>query len=165
MPVTTSASPNAIWDALIALIKAQMVAGGSLATLQDVRKSAQFATDLVPAACVQYMGYNAKPYSNRTRLVTHHFRISLAANSAGSSTRVANLDDAMALVQPLVDDNASGGLDPMLNLPANFGLGGLCQETMITRVEYSWEIREGAGQIVWAYAFVDYDAVVQVRSS
>jgi hypothetical protein len=143
-----------------------MVPGGQLATLLDVRKSAQFSTDLVPAAAVQWMGKDEKAYSNRTRLATHHFRISLAANSAATSTRVANLDDAMGALMPLIDDGNGNGIEPMFTSPANFGLGiSSCQETMIMRTQLSWEVREGAGQIIWAYAFIDYDAVVQVRSS
>ncbi len=165
MSVTTNTNPNALWSAIIALISTQMGAGGTLSTVKDVRKSAQFATDLIPAIAVQWMGYDAKPYSNRARLATHHFRMSVAASSAQTSTRVANLDDAMAAIIAIVDDGAGNGLEPLFNAPANFGLGGLAQETMIMRTETSWEIREGAGQIVWAYAFVDYDAVVQVRSS
>ncbi len=168
--MTTSLNPNAIWNAIIALIAAQMGTGGTLSTLLDVRKSAQFSTDLVPAAAVQWMGAETRPYSNRVRLATHHFRIALAANSIEppptvGTQRVANLDDAMSALQPLIDDGAGNGIVPLLGQPANFGLGNLAQETQVVKVEMSWEIREGAGQIIWAYAFIDFDAVVQYRSS
>jgi hypothetical protein len=159
----------AMRDALITSIEAQMAPGGQLATLKYVGKSPQFQTGLVPACSVWAGGWAPpEPFARRTLKVTLPFEITIAASSAGATNRVANLDDALVALQPLVDDGNGNGIIPLLNNPATFGLGS---DGVSTNASESWlgkgvfipDIREGAGQTCWVYFVVEYHAVTYVN--
>ncbi len=156
----------AMRDSLVAILKAEQHIGGRLAGLADVRKTAQFAPGRTPGCAVQLLSMTPSDYAQRRKKVTVEFTLIVATRSVGSSAREANLDDAFQALEPLIDDNGVNGVIPVLNDPANFGLGfyaptssTLASESYIGRGEFKWDISEGAQQSVWAYFELAYTAI------
>ena len=164
MAVSVSNASNAILEALLALVRAQMVPGGKLATLASVVRGKEFATELVPAMAIDFEKWSATWYASRTRRVVMTFKIYLAVSSVDTATRQANLSDARAAIATLIDDGNGNGFEPLIGDVGTFGLGGLAQETALTGGENYENVKVGPDQSVWAYRVWTYEAIVMVRS-
>ena len=162
--VSISNASNAILEALLALVRSQMMPGGKLATLASVVRGKEFATELVPAMAIDFQSWSGKWYASRTREITMTFKIYLAVRSVDTPTRQANLSDARAAIAPLIDDGNGNGFEPLIGDVSQFGLGGLARETALTAGENYENVKVGPDQSVWAYRVWTYEAIVMVRS-
>lgn len=154
------------WAQLLAITQAEMLPGGRLTSLQDVRKSAHLWTDKVPAAGIQLQKVIEAPYAAQHHRVTTQFVIIVACNSVdttvGTVLTPANLDDAMAQLQTLVSDGNGNGFAPVLRDPVNRFLNNTASQTGITNIDYQWDLKPGATPQIWAYAFITFEAVATV---
>jgi len=168
MSVTASTLAFQMRDSLVATIQAEMHVGGKLATLQDVRKSAQFATGKQPACAVWIPKISTKPEgqgaNGRQQEVSLTFQLTLAACSTITAPvgdtpgKIANLDDALAAIEAVLDDGAGNGLVALLNQPNVFGLGGNASQSRLGDIQFYPVINEGDQQHIWAYCEVLYFA-------
>jgi hypothetical protein len=161
---------------LIDLIVAQIGEGGQMAMLQDVRPSAQFSTQVVPACAVMIDSLgDPQPFAQRMMKTTLDFEITLAANSvevkptANAAGQIADLGVAMQTLKPLIDDGNGNGIMAILTAPSTFRLGASTttnagdgvMQSRPGRGEFFYEVREGSQQSIWAYFVVHYLVDVQ----
>jgi hypothetical protein len=159
-------------EALVSAIRAEMHAGGKLAALADLRKSAQFSTEKLPAAAVHLPKIKFTPFglgaSARTQNATLLFTITLAARSTttepvgGGPGTIANLEDADASVITILEDGNGNGLIPLLNTPGTFALAGTALSSRLVGIEPYPVINEGDEQSIWSYVDVTYEATTIV---
>lgn len=157
--VGPTAQTQAIWTALLAILKAEVAPGKRLATIADVRKSIHFWTKTNgPLLGVQPLEWQyLEHYSQHRRIIKVRFLIAVAAFSTESPSRPANLDDALATLQTLLDDGNGNGVEPIIHDPQNILLGGIAAQTNLSRCQYDWQIRPDADQRTCAYGVYDYD--------
>lgn len=150
------------WSQLMTILSAEMVTGKRLASLKDLRKSLHLWTGIMPAAGVQPQRVSEKPDASRRHLVTTTFNVIVGtesvAQTVGNNTTPANLDDAMAQLQVLLDDGQGNGICAVLRDPLNFGLSGNAYRTAITSIEYSAELGVGENPELFAYGLITYVA-------
>lgn len=157
------------WAQIMTILQAQMVPGGQLAGLKDLRKSLHLWTGALPAAGVQLIELTEEPRATRRNLVTTLFHILVSADSTatvtGSTEVPANLDAALATLQPLVNDGNGNGITAILR--ANFGLVNasgqpLALRTQVKSVRYYNDIGAGETPQIFAYALIGFEAQVEV---
>lgn len=156
------------WAQIVALLRAEMGHHGKIAPVQDVRPSAHLWTGVTPAIGVQLLKIHVEPEFTHKHHTFATFVILVSVQSHPITTKTStvppNLDDANAQLQTILADGNGKGVCNILRDPANFLLGqdengqNLAIRTLVSGIDYSWEIGPGAdgSDQVWANALVTY---------
>jgi hypothetical protein len=162
-----------MWNALMAILQAEMTPTGRLSTVQDLRRGAQLWRQVSPAIGVQHLGYKSMPNASHRRLVNVEFLIVVGAASVSTMdntqsppvmTKKANLDDANALLDPILSDGSGNGVGPVLNDAADNGLlyngAKLANRSHVTMLSRTWDENVGDDNVerVWSFASYHYVA-------
>lgn len=162
MPVTNAdVAQKAQWDAIVALLQAEVNPSGKLSTVKYVGRSAHLWTENSPAIGVQFNKATVAPYGSMRREMTSTFWIvvgvqstdATAAANMGADTP-PNLEDAMDQLQAIIADGNGNGILPTLNEAQNYSLGGYAYRMIADSVECQWEIGPGKPPAIWAYGVI-----------
>lgn len=173
-------SGTSAWAALVAILQAQMNVGtiagiptlragtnptGKLQGVKAVGKSSFPDFAALPFVGVQLERSRQDVYSAPRGFKVHHdFTISVVVEVEAAGDAIISLDDGMAALQAILDDGAGNGVYPILMTRANFSLGGITYESMVTEISYSWDRSPaGKGQNYVAFAAIKYEASTVTR--
>ena len=154
---------KAQWDYLVTLLNNEKAT--RLSGIQYIGKAYQLWSEVVPSIGVQLKKFTENEYATTRHKVVTTFDIILAVKSTDASAverfganTPANLEDAMAILQPYVSDGSGNGLSPVLRDPQYRTLNGNAVRSQISDISYEWEIGPGEAPQIWAYALVTFMA-------
>ena len=158
-------SPNrysrwkANWDSIVAAVQAEMATGHSLQAVQVLTRSEQPTTELAPYIGVQYKSSRWEIIGQGARRETATFAVVCFVVQGYSDTVPDTASAALAQLQPLVNDGAGGGLEPLL-----MGLSVASLLTQVTTLEMDVIPGDAVTSQAIAYARFELTTVDQVRS-
>ena len=170
MAISASDLAGQQWDALIALFNSHVNVGtggpgtgsnstGKLQTVWYVHESADLWSENLPSLGVQLMSIDPgpSPYASQQNMVCTTFHIFAATKAVrNQATGLTVLDDAMARLRVLLDDGSGNGVLPILNLRANFTLGGLALRSRVGKVDLAWQYADQGESDPRAFARIEY---------
>ena len=161
MPVTSSGLAAQQWTYLTNLLRTEANPSGRLPTVQAVAKSYQLWMAASPQIGVQFESAVESKLGQRRHLVTTQFVVVVGVQSKANP---ANLDDAMAQVMAIVEDEntLTHGIAPILRDTATYGLGGRTITSGITKIETHGEVKPGASAEIWAYCDITFVTTTEV---